>query len=317
MSDFTIIIPHRGSVLGLWATITSCEEDLLDTRFTYNYVIVVNGEKENSNSDLKTLRVHLATSGKLKDWVHIVDNLPPPAARELGVAHADGKYLFFFDNHCLVSKGYFNRAMFDFDKYGMDVLHSTTQYYGGGPKCYHYTLCLERNFWAESCDQPHANNILKPYPMAVGGHGGFAVKSDSWREVGGYGPPGLFKGYGGEEVYFDMKMWMLGKSVWIDPLVLHYHYAGERGYKRHYTDEFYVNLMVCANVIGGRKWMNKVFESFSTKGRFIKYLSGKTMFELLMEADERSTPHSKELDKLRHKDLDTLLMWMQANDIPL
>lgn len=299
--------------MGLWATITSCESDLVNTNFKYNYVIVVNGE-EHKDPDTQNVIDQLTLAGKLKQFVKVTECLSPPQARERGVSEADGKYLFFFDNHCLVAKDYFKRALLDFEKYDIDVLHSTTQYYAGMDKCFHYKLKLAYNFWAEAAPLPQVAH--KPYRIAAGGHGGFAVKADVWREVGGYGPSNLFLGYGGEELYFDLKCWMLGKSVWLDPYLLHYHYAGKRGYRRHYTDEFYVNMLACANVIGGRKWMYKVFESFSTPERFISYKGSKHIYDCLMEAEGRSNEHAAELAGKVQRTLDEQLVWFQQNDIP-
>src|SRR6185503_8958552 len=97
MKDFTIIIPHRGNALGLWATIHSCEDDLKGSASDYNYVIVSNGEETSpeTNAILKSLD----KSGKLLHHYHTDDPLSPPEARERGAQIADSGLLFFFDNH--------------------------------------------------------------------------------------------------------------------------------------------------------------------------------------------------------------------------
>jgi glycosyltransferase involved in cell wall biosynthesis len=299
--------------MGLWATITSCEDDLLRAGFDYNYVIVCNGDEKLEPDTQNTIH-NLKEAGKVLKLIHSPDPVAPPLARQMGADAADGKYIFFFDNHCIISRDYFKRAMMDFEKYDIDLLHSTTRYFARSVTHYEYKLKLACNFWAEATVLPQVP--MKPYRCGVGGHGGFAVKSESWRSVGGYGPSDLFKGYGGEEVYLDLKMWMLGKSVWIDPLVIHYHYAGDRGYKRHYSDEFYINMMVCANVIGGREWLYTVYESFSQKGKFVRYKSDKSMYDLLMVAEAHSAPHAAEMASVRQKSLDELLQWFIDNDIP-
>ena len=311
--DFTIVIPHRGSAMGLWATVASCEDDLLRAGFNYKFVVVANGE-EKLSLDTKTFLEQFGKSGRLQVIEH-PEPISPPRARQLGADQAEGKYIFFFDNHCVVSRDYFKRAMLDFEKYDMDMLHSTTSYFpGDGLKHYHYKFKLEHNFWAGAADRPKIAH--KPYQIGAGGHGGFAVKTDTWKELGGYGPANLFIGYGGEEIYTDLKFWMHNKSVWIDPYLLHYHYAGDRGYKRHYTDEYFMNMMACANVIGGKKWLYKVFESFNTPDKFGRHKSEKTMFDLLMEAELRSDPHAKELEASRVRSLDEQLVWLRSHDIP-
>lgn len=310
MKDFTVVIAHRGEPMGLWATVHSCEAELENQGFDYNYSIVWNGESK-FTADCYNTAHYLDKAGKLKQLTVHPEPMSPPQARQQGVLQADGKYLFFLDNHCLVGKDYFKRAVADFKHYDMDMLHSTTRFYSGEATHYHYKLTLDYNFWA--CSDFVPKHPLKPYKIAVGGHGGFAVKRDVWNEVGGYGPSGLFKGYGGEEVYFDLKMWLLGKTNYIDPRVIHYHYAGKRGYSRHYTDEFYINMMACANVIGGEKWLYKVCESFQSK--FSRKNSKKTMFDLMVTAYERSKDHALELNGKRTKTLDELLAWFTANEV--
>ncbi len=311
----SIIIPHRGNDLGLWATVTSCENELINSGIEVEYIFITNGDKE-LNSDAKSVIEHIRLAGKLKYHEHFEQGINPPDARQLGSNYASGDYLFFFDNHCIVTKDYFKRALLDFEKYDIDLLHSTTQYYVDDPKCYHYRLKLNFNFWGAASATP--KEAMKPYRIAVGGHGGFAVKRSSWEEVGGYGPKGLFDGYGGEEVYCDLKFWLLGKSVWLDPLILHYHYAGTRGYKRHYYDEYFVNMLGSANLIGGEKWLNTVFESFCDGSKHTRFSTGPEltdMFDLYVKAQERTEEYAKEISSKSNKTLDELLVWFREQNI--
>jgi hypothetical protein len=319
MKDFSIIIAHRGDPMGLWATIQSCEIDLADTKFDYEYRICVNGEKlhprntknkeDYCNPDLIVLLDTLQRSGKLGFRFHSPEAMSPPNARQLAAKDAEGKLLFFFDNHCLVERNYFKRAVLDFEHYPMDMLHSSTRFFTGGELSYHYKLCLEKNFWASSdcVGSPHR----KPYRIAAAGHGGFVVKADVWREMNGYWDG--FTGYGGEEMYFDLKMAMLDKSNWLDPLVVHHHYAGVRPYDRHYSDDFYRNMLMCANIIGGEAWMYKVFDSFSTK--FLKMKSNLTMYEILMQAQVQSAQRAAEFATQRHRTLDEQLALFSQQQI--
>lgn len=308
--DFSIIIPSRGAGLGLWSTIHSCEIDLKGSEYSYDYVIVTNGE-DKLHGDTQRILDFLKHAGKLGYHFHSKEPMSPPSAREKGAFTANGKILFFFDNHCLVDRDYFKYAMQDFEQYpDMDMLHSTTMFYTGEQTCYEYKLQLETNFWASAKPEPKFTD--RPYRIAAGGHGGFAVRQDAWFEVGGYWDG--FIGYGGEESYYDLKMALLGKTNWIDPRVIHYHYAGDRGYSRHYTDDYYTNMMACANIIGGEKWLYKVYESFAA-GTYPRVMSDKTMFDLLMEARNRSNKHAAFLASRRIRTLDEQLEFFKQNDI--
>jgi hypothetical protein len=313
MKDFTICIAHRGDPMGLWATISSCESDLADSKYTWNYVLVFNGCKKLANVELNMLHF-LSKAGKLKRAVIKVGNLPPPNARQLAATHADGEILFFLDNHCVVGKNYFARSMADFKHYGaeMDMLHSTTVFHPGEFSHYHYHLTLNKNFWAKSAPIP--DDTHRPYRIAVGGHGGFAIRRSVWEEVGGYWDG--FVGYGGEEVYLDMKLALLGKKNWIDPLVMHYHYGGVRGYSRHYTDEYFRNMMMCANIIGGYDWMMRVYTAFSTSTRIRSHCSpDETMFDILMDAYDRSKAHADHMASIRLRTLDEQLALFRKESV--
>lgn len=308
--DLSIVIPHRGNTLGLWATVHSCEEDLRHSKRTYNFVIVSNGAPLLAD-DLQLIHA-MREGGRLKAHHHSDLPLTPPAARQIGASLSDGEVIFFFDNHCLVARDYFVRAMLDFDREEIDVLHSATCFYTSSGACYHYSLKLDYNFWGGSHTMPV--DEYKPYQIAAGGHGGFAVRRSVFNKVGGYGPNELLTGYGGEEMIFDLKMWRLGYKVWLDPRVIHYHYAGNRGYPRHYTDDYYTNMMVAANVIGGAKWIDTLAKSLLFK-QHTRMSPKKSVYELYKEAYSKSAEYAAELDSKSVYTLDGLLEMFRKKGI--
>jgi hypothetical protein len=62
---------------------------------------------------------------KLTQWAVTPHAMSPPSARNLGAIFGTGKYLFFFDNHCIPEKDYFSRAIEKMEQYNIDMLHST------------------------------------------------------------------------------------------------------------------------------------------------------------------------------------------------
>lgn len=279
----------------------------------YNYVLVFNGSAKLTTVEEKLIHF-LHKAGRLKRAIIKIAPMSPPSARQLAAQYAEGNILFFFDDHCVVARDYFRRAIADFEHYGeeMDMLHSATIFHPGEMTHFHYHLTLERNFWAKSSAVPE--HELKPYRIAVGGHGGFAIRKSTWDEVGGYWDG--FNAYGGEEVYLDMKLALLGKKNWLDPKMIHYHYGGARSYPRHYTPDYYRNMMMCANIIGGYDWMMRVYKNFS-KSMMLRPNGSKpqTMFDLLIEAYDQSKTHAEYIASIRHRTLDEQLAMFRREQV--
>lgn len=308
--DFTIVIAHRGPVLGLWATIESCEAQLADSDFRYDYAVVHNGEAK-EDQELQTVHHHLAKSGKLLDWVFNPNPMSPPDARQLATESADGKYCFFLDNHVLLAPNYFASAVKTFETTGADTVHSVTRFFCGELSHLEYKLKLETNFWGESRMVDKVQET-EPYRIAVGGHGGFAVRRETWERLGGYGPPTLFQNYSGEECYWDLKLAMHGGTNWLDPKMIHHHWSGKRPYERHFSDDYYKNLMICAYVIGGQYWIDKVFTTFEHSAK-----TGPTpIYTLYEDAIHHSRPHKDLLERTRVRTLEQQLDYFREHNIP-
>lgn len=305
--DLTIVVAHRGPAMGLWMTIESSEVQLRESGLNYNYVVVHNGDAP--DLELSSMREHLQRSGKCLDWIHHGSPLSPPGARQLGSESADGKYIFFFDNHCIAGQNYFQNAIRTFESMGADMVHSLTRFFTGEKDHLHYNLSLEKNFWAQSeCSEARD----KPYRIAAAGHGGFAVRRAVWEELGGYGPIHLLQGYAGEELLWDLKVAMHDKTNWLDPSVIHHHWSGIRPYERHYSDGYFCNNMTTAYVIGGEKWVNKVYSNFKHHPK-----SSKTpMYKLYEQAVLRGHQEMLKLRRTRVRSLDEQLEEFRRLEIP-
>lgn len=294
--------------MGAWMTIQSCELDLQDSDMTYEFILVSNGGKETDDTHLHVLS--LKEAGHLAHYSHRDEPMSPPDARQYGVQFATGKYLAFFDNHCLLVPGYFKRAKLDFERYNMDSLHSATHYDYHRKPIYHYQRLFKRGFWGEESSIPERGGLL-PYRIAMGGHGGFLVKADTFREVGGYWDG--FRGYAGEEPYFDLKLAMLDKTNWLDPKLAHIHYVGTRGYVRHYSEDYFRNFLMVSNIIGGEKWTYRTYEHLfkQTKMRF----GNSKLYEILMDAEESSAEHAAWFRSVQKRTLDEQIRLFDAECI--
>lgn len=304
MPDYSIIIPHRGDPIGLWATVCACETQLANSDYSYEYCLLSNGDEQESDQ-LKYLVDYLEKRNKLGFYKFLVEAKSPPNARALCVDNSRGEYLAFFDNHCIPDVGYFDIAEKCLVDDECDILHSTTIFYPGQDPHVQYRLKLKYNFWGEASALPYMPH--KKYKIAAAGHGGFFVKRNVWYDLGGYGPANLLEGYGGEELIFDLKAWRLGKKVWLHPKLKHYHYAGKRGYSRHFTQDYYRNLLVSALVIGGEKWFNDLYLEFSKPTHLKTFNHIGNMFDIYMDAYNRGIEYSKLLDSKSKYNLDELV----------
>jgi hypothetical protein len=311
--DVSVVIAHRGPEMGLWLTIESCQMALQHSGLTYEFVVVVNGEKELS-LDLQAQKHWLTKAGLLQDFVHVPENLSPPSARQIGTWSANGKYLFFLDNHCLVEHSYFTRAVESMKKHNIGVLHSTTKFWTGDDIFYEYHMAFKRHFWVDKCRED-AVSSTDPYQVGVAGHGGFAVTREVWDKVDGYWMG--FEGYAGEEPYFDLKCWRLGIPVWIDPLMVHRHWAGKRSYNRHYTDDYITNLLMAAHMIGGEKWLYDVSDSFRSSTRVLtqECREPKPIIDLVETAYNRSKQRADWINLHSVRDFEQCLAHFSENNI--
>lgn len=316
--DISIVIAHRGDPMGLWSSIHSCIEELKHTDYSYEFCICVNGEAERIKSEKHKAGtilcpdthavLHFLSKSNLLGYLKIIQSsVSPPTARQYASEKASGKYLFFFDNHVLVARNYFSEAINTLENEA-DLVHSKTTFFTGEDDTYEYELLLNTTFWATASLKPKQETA---YPIAVAGHGGFAVKTTVWRDVGGY--PDVFRGYAGEELTLDLKLWMQGYQVWINPQMVHYHWAGKRAYARHFTADYYRNLLMSANIVGGYKYLMRVYLHIIKN---FPELTSTSFFNILTEAYYASDGYRIELHKRAIRTLDEQLDYFDDHRIP-
>lgn len=258
MKDLSIVIAAYGKdeAIGLWATIEACIFDLQDSGLTYDFRVCSNGVDKPDDNE-KRIETHLRNAGLVGEWLHVAEPQCPARARQLLSRNCDSKYMFLFDNHCIPCHGYFKRGVDTMEKYNVDLLHSVTKMFTGYRIDYEYKLTLEKNFWANEGYETPLHDV--PYAIACAGHGGIVIRNSTYKEIGGYWDG--FNGYAGEEMYYDLKCWLLGKKVFIDPKFIHAHYAPvSRKYNRRWSEGYYMNMLMAANIIGGETWMQRVFK---------------------------------------------------------
>lgn len=231
--------------MGLWATICGCANALGDIE--HEFIVAVSGRKVDDD-ETKLLyewadsRVTVLQSDEV---------LNPPEARNWAASKATGKYICFFDDHCIPAPGWFHRVLFN----AKDVLHSSLSAAPGRPRVFHF---VPKHGALINGHYEQTPAYSKTYRVLSGPAAGFTVKRSTWNIMGGYGDH--FEGFGGEEAFLNLKAQMLGFEVWLDPEMLYYHFyarSGIRGYARVHNEE---NWQASAYILGGQAYADGEFD---------------------------------------------------------
>ena len=311
--DLIIAIAYRGDPMGLWVAINSIEFELKKTKLNWAFSIFSNGEK--LHTDAKQTLLMLRNNTKYLDyWEHSEESFTPQMARTKAIENSDSEFIFCCDSHVLVCPDFFLRLMHDWEKTDADVLHSCTQYYSEDIICYGYKLQLKSDFWGTS--ETIVRNEYKPFKVAAAGHGGVGFKRSSYNKYGGYYLSSSFVGYAGEELTYDLGVWLQGGTVWISPQALHRHWASiTRGYARHHSEDFYRNLFSCAFILADETAENYVYKMSDHFKKFSRPFMKSRMFDLISEARMRSKPAREWLRNKRLRPLEEQLKYFDENEI--
>jgi hypothetical protein len=122
-----------------------------------------------------------------------------------------------------------------------------------------YRLTLESNFWGtwHYLLRPDAQI---PYPIAATGNWFFITRLMDWQHCGGFNE--AFRGYGGDEIYLQLKYWRAGGQVLLDPLLRGYHWSGPRSYSIAST-ELIINTAIAGRVVVGESFASRFHESMA------------------------------------------------------
>lgn len=172
-------------------------------------------------------------------------------ARDIGVENAVGDVLWFIDGHILFTPDSVPTTLELLNH--ANVVHLPCSWGGINPdRCYHYKLTLEKNFWGEN--SPYLKSS-EPYEVSAFSHHVLIINKNDFEKVNGYNR--RFHGYGGEEVYFDFKCWMMGLTVMVNTYGHLTHVHGPHRYGGTNWD-LMRNLFLGSYVLGGEEWLEKL-----------------------------------------------------------
>lgn len=246
-------------------------------------------------------------------WNKVLRVLYDPIAgnhstRNKGAKLARGKYLFFSDAHMSYKIGYFKRMIRAIDE-TQGLVHGTIGWLGAYPPStsmgYQYTIKLGEEIkgtWNNYC-------LTDDYfYIPLQGHCCLGMLREQFLKFGGY--PEYHRCYGGGEFYLDMKWWMFGSKVSVDPQAIAYHLSAPRGYNYNH-DDYVHNVLLIGHALGMEEWAERAYLNWMRKG------NPKTMERLWEEAKEEAKEDKEFIAKNRVKTFNELLVerpWDRLND---
>lgn len=188
------------------------------------------------------------------------------SARNRGAEIARGKYLFFSDAHMSYRPGFFKHMLKACEESG-GIVHGAIAWMGTYPPTppsigMQYTLKLGEEFkgtWA-----PYATIYDNWFYIASQGHCSIMVARDQFLKFGGYQEH--HRTYGGGEIYMDLKWWMFGSSVVVEPRAIGYHLKSFRGYSWHH-DDYLHNVLNITYALGADDWRERSYINWLRRGR--------------------------------------------------
>lgn len=276
----SVIIPARNewpncthtvhSILNCW------EADGFDY-YDIEIIVVDNASSERHSNDEKffTHPVDQGTSSYLEArgcfYSGIVKTRHYPlagnhTARNRGAEIARGKFLFFSDAHMSYRPGFFRHMLRACEESG-GIVHGAIAWMGTYPPMppsigMQYTLKLGEEFkgtWA-----PYVTTMDNWSYIASQGHCSVMVRRDQFLRFGGYQE--YHRTYGGGEIYMDLKWWLLGSTVAVEPRAVGYHLKSFRGYSWHH-DDYIHNVLNITYALGADDWRERCYINWLRTGR--------------------------------------------------
>jgi glycosyltransferase involved in cell wall biosynthesis len=265
MITLSIVIPARSEFPSIVFTVYSIIHCLEAEGFTYKdfeIIIVDNASADDVYPQRGTAGTTSYLEGRGIYYNAVLRVLRDPiagnhSARNKGAEIARGKYLFFSDAHMSYQPGFFKEMMRTVDE-SDGLFHGTIAWLGAYPPDprglgYSYTIKLGEE-WKGTWNNYKLADDWWYIPSQ--GHCSVGVKRDQFFRFGGY--PKVHRTYGGGEFYMDMKWWMFGSSVVVNPKCVGYHLSSARGYSYNHTD-YIENVLGCTYALGCDDWRERTY----------------------------------------------------------
>ena len=260
MTELSIIVPYVQEWPTIVFTIRNLAEELRD-RADFEIMAVDNYcdqvAMQHKVQDVENDRAgaQLAAVQRGHKWLKPLrykDKLSHWQAKNLGVQNSTGKYLFFADAHCVVSRD----TIYNMLQYikTRDPLEGTLH----PPLTYHimeyHKLIYKLRVNLEAGDVYYSFTPFrpsdKPYEVPCMSTCGMMMSRELYDYIGGW--PTELGIYGGGESFINYTLAVLGKKKQIFPPNPLCHHGDKRGY--HYIgDDFTRNICIATYIFGGKE----------------------------------------------------------------
>lgn len=259
MKDLSIIIPARNEHPAATFTLQRIWDELEGSGLDWETILVDNLSEDKTSKFLVNRMWHSVGRHKIVEYK---ERGSCWGARNAGLSVAEGRFIFLFDAHVLVSSAIFDRQLECFNAHpSATILYTPVVWMADSRKHTAYGYNLGKNnghmrtkFWGSWTKQKRSED---PYRIPMSGTAGIAIRREFLERIGGW-PKGMSV-YGGGEQWISLLCWMLGGECWIDPRTYLYHLADSRKYShdgngKSTSDGHFFNKCLVAYALGGEDW---------------------------------------------------------------
>jgi len=287
MTKLSVIIPFCNEYPQVLFTIQNIAQELRD-RVEFEIIAINNycqEVKDQKREEDKGYEALLA-SQRGNPWLKILkydEKLSHWQAKNLGVMESTGKFLWFCDAHCIVSRDSLLR-MYEYYRNHYEVLNGTL----------HLPLTYKILEWHKLIYKLVANSETgeihysftssrpanAPYRVPCMSTCGMMMTRELYDYIGGW--PVELGIYGGGENFINFTLAVLGKTVNIFPAPPLFHHGEKRGY--HWNgDDYTRNRTIASYMFGGKE----------LAARFIAHRRGNPAIlqKILNDVLEKTRPH--------------------------
>lgn len=188
-------------------------------------------------------------------YLHYAEKLSHWQAKNLGVHHSSGEFLWFVDSHCIVSPGALSGMFEHYRQYHKELngtLHMPISYMLERPGLeLIYKLIHDREHGVMHYTFTRYIESDHVYRVPCMSTCGMMMSRELYDLLGGW--PSELGIYGGGEHFINFTLATMGKTINIIPVKPLYHYAAPRGYSWNYID-YHRNRCIATYMFGGEEW---------------------------------------------------------------